>query len=94
VRRNWQTVCPLWLKPVVATVTMPTSGRDAEARTARTSDREYSVSPSKTGCGSRTSSQDRLAMTFCETSDTDWPVTSASVKVLFTSGRPNSVWAA
>ena len=47
------------------------------------------VSPSKTGLGSRTSSQPRLAKTFCERSVTLWPVTRAKVKVESTSGRPN-----
>ena len=52
------------------------------------------VSPSNTGCGSRTSSQPRLAITFNDRSMTDWPVTSASVNVESTSGLPNSVFAA
>ena len=52
------------------------------------------MSPSKTGFGSRTSSQPRLAITFWETSVTLCPVTSASVNVESTSGRPHSVWAA
>ena len=52
------------------------------------------MSPSKTGAGSRTSSQPRFAITFWETSVTLWPVTSASVNVESTSGLPHSVWAA
>ena len=79
---------------MVRTVTMPTFSRDLESRTSSTSDSEYSVSPSKTGAGRRTSSQPRLAITFWETSVTLWPVTSASVNVESTSGRPHSVCAA
>ena len=51
------------------------------------------MSPSKTGCGRRTSSHPRFATAFCVRSVTDWPVTSASVKHEFISGLPNSVCA-
>src|ERR1700693_4928605 len=52
------------------------------------------VSPSNTGLGRRTSSQPRFAITFCDTSLTLCPVTSANVSALLTNGFPNSVCAA
>ncbi len=73
---------------------MPTPGRDRDSRISRTSLSAYSVSPTKTGAGRRTLSQPRLANAFSLMSTTDIPVTSASVKALLTSGRPNSVCAA
>jgi acyl-CoA reductase-like NAD-dependent aldehyde dehydrogenase len=51
VRLNEHTTTPSWLNPSVATVRMPTFGRDRDSRSAMTFDREYSVSPSKTGAG-------------------------------------------
>src|SRR4028119_80279 len=56
--------------------------------------REEVVSPSEAGAGNLPSSQPRFAITFWETSVTLWPVTSATVNVESTRGRPNSVWAA
>jgi hypothetical protein len=47
------------------------------------------VSPSKTGLGSLTSSQPRLAKRFWETSVTLCPVTGARVNVESTTGFPN-----
>lgn len=94
VRRNEITSVPSWFKPVVRTVTMPTFGRERDSRISSTSDREWTVSPSNTGLGRRTSSHPRLAITFCETSLTLCPVTSESVRQLLTKGFPNSVCAA
>jgi hypothetical protein len=52
------------------------------------------VSPTNTGAGSLISPQPRLATAFSLVSGTLSPVTSASVRVLFTSGRPKRVRAA
>ena len=94
VRRNSITTTPSCLKPVVLTFTIPTFGRDFDSRISSTSLREYTVSPSKSGLGRRTSSHPRLAITLNERSMVDCPVTRASVKVESTSGLPNSVCAA
>ena len=51
------------------------------------------MSPANTGCGSRTSSHPRFTA-FIDTSDTDSPVTKASVNVESTSIRFHSVCAA
>ena len=56
--------------------------------------RKRIVSPSNMGCGSTISPQPRLAKTFCEMSVTLCPVTSARVRVEFTSGFPKLVRAA
>ncbi len=48
------------------------------------------VSPAKTGAGSVTLSQPRLATTFWLMSGTLSPVTRDRVRQLFMSGRPNS----
>ena len=50
-----------------------------------------SVSPTKTGFGSLMSVHARFAAAFSDVSGTVRPVTSATVKALFTSGRPNCV---
>ncbi|MNC86305.1 hypothetical protein D3C83_19570 [compost metagenome] len=52
------------------------------------------MSPAKTGAVRRTLSQPRFATAFWLRSETLMPVTIASVRQLFTSGRPNSVFAA
>ena len=81
---------PSCLKPVVSISTMPMVGRDFDSRVASTFDCAYTVSPSKSGAGMRTSSQPRFTA-LRDTSATDRPVTSAIVKHEFISGRPNSV---
>src|SRR5579859_6888573 len=92
-RSNSITVSSRWLSPRVRTVTMPDPGRDCDSRFSSTSVSARIVSPAKTGAGSRTSFQPRLTPR-SDTSATDRPVTSASVKVESTSGRPHSVVAA
>ena len=71
---------------------MPAFGRDWLARSSSTVVRERSVSPAKTGNGKRTSVIPRLATVVPSVvSCTDRPITRPSVKMLFISGRPNSV---
>ena len=88
------TTTPSWLEPVVRTVTMPTFGRERDSRDLEHLGLGVDRVALEDGAGRRTSSQPRLAITFWETSVTLWPVTSASVKVESTSGRPHSVCAA
>src|SRR6188508_59512 len=90
VRRNVITTVPSCLKPVVSISTMPIVGLDFDSRVLSTFDWAYTVSPSNSGDGIRTSSQPRLTA-LRETSATERPVTSAIVKHEFMSGRPNSV---
>src|SRR5262249_23248202 len=71
--------------------TIPTFGFDPDSRSSRISLSAQSVSPAKTGFGSEMSVHARLAAAFSLVSGTVMPVTSASVNVLFTSGRPNCV---
>src|SRR5207245_5782814 len=86
------TSSPRWLKPWCRKVTMPAFGRDWLARSSSTVVRERSVSPAKTGNGKRTSVIPRLATVVPSVvSCTDRPITRPSVKILFISGRPNSV---
>src|SRR6266513_6251120 len=92
-RSNSITASSRWLSPRVRTVTMPKPGRDFDSRFSSTSVSARSVSPAKTGAGRRTSRQPRLTPR-SDTSATDRPVTSASVNVESTSGRPHSVVAA
>jgi hypothetical protein len=94
VRLNLMTTSSFWLSPSVSTDTTPSWGRDLDSRMSSTVLREWMVSPSNTGCGSRTSSQPRFAKTFWDTSVTLCPETSASVNVELTRGLPNSVRAA
>jgi hypothetical protein len=91
VRRNVITTVPSCLNPVVSISTIPMCGRDFDSRVLSTFDCAYTVSPSNSGAGMRTSSQPRLNA-LRDTSATDKPVTSASVKQEFMSGCPNSVW--
>jgi hypothetical protein len=77
----------------VRTVTIPCPARDFDSRFERISVSARSVSPANTGAGSRTSLQPRLTPR-SETSITERPVTSASVKVESTSGCFHSVVAA
>ena len=71
---------------------MPALGRDWLARSSCTVVRERTVSPWKTGFGKRVSLMPRLATVVPSVvSCTDRPITRPSVKMLFTSGWPNSV---
>ena len=73
---------------------MPTFGLLLDSRNPSTSDSAQSVSPQNTGLGSEMSVHARFAVAFSLVSHTDRPVTSDSVKQLFTSMRPNRVPAA
>lgn len=94
VRSNEQTTSLRWFTPSVNTLTIPTLGLEFDSRLDTTVDRERIVSPWNTGAGSLILSHAKFAMTFCDTSVTLWPVTSATVNVESTSGLPNSVFLA
>jgi hypothetical protein len=65
---------------------------ELEARTERTSVRARIVSPWNTGLGNATSFMPRLPIVVPSVvSPTVIPISSPSVKIEFTSGRPNSV---
>ena len=72
---------------------MPQPCRDRVSRTSRTSLSAYTVSPPKSGFGSVTS-ETPSAKPFWLVSGTMSPATTAIVRKLFTSGFPNSVFAA
>src|SRR6185312_8057318 len=91
-RRQIATVSPCWLSPTCSNSTMPASARDLLRRRLTTVVRAWIVSPWKTGFGNRTSLIPRLATVVPSVvSPTEMPITSPSVKMLLTSGRPNSV---
>src|SRR6185503_2668335 len=95
VRVISHTSSPRWLKARCAQVTIPALGRDLLSRSSRHSLSQRSVSPAKTGLGSRTLSKPRLATrTPSVVSWTLMPTSRLKVKQLLTSGLPNSVFAA
>src|SRR5918996_2330821 len=91
VRLNSITTSRRWLSPRHRMVTMPTLGFEADSRSSVISLSAQSVSPAKTGFGSLMSVHERFAAAFSLVSGTVMPVTTASVKVEFTRGRPKRV---
>src|SRR5262249_53847277 len=71
-RSNSITVSSRWFSPRVRTLTIPKPSRDCDSRFSNTSVSARSVSPAKTGAGSRTSRQPRLTPR-SDTSSTDRP---------------------
>src|SRR4051812_46845010 len=91
-RRQIATSSPCWLRPTCSNSTIPASERDRLRRTDITVVRARIVSPWNTGFGKRTSVMPRLATVVPSVvSPTLIPITRPSVKMLLTSGRPNSV---
>ena len=71
---------------------MPASGRERLSRVLSTSVVKFSVSPWNTGVGNLTSVMPRLATVVpIVVSLTEMPIIRPSVKMLLTSGLPNSV---
>jgi hypothetical protein len=71
------------------------AGRDFDGRACTTSVSTRTVSPGNTGAGNTTSVIPSCAtMVPSVSSGTERPTTSATVNMLLTSGRPNSVPAA
>ena len=95
VRRQRHTSSSRWLWARCSNTTIPASGRDFDARASTTSVSTRTVSPGKTGAGNTTSVIPSCAtMVPSVSSGTERPTTSATVNMLLTSGRPNSVPAA